>query len=74
MKIISYMNSHLSQNWEMSCTLFNNLKDLCENTEEGKALSMKVLKSLSKRWRSQAEAWDVVATLESVIKSVEHCR
>ena len=49
-------------------------KDLRENIEEGKALSMKELKSLSKtRWCSQAEACDaVVATLGSVIKTVEY--
>ena len=49
-------------------------KDLRENTEEGRTLSMKELKSLCKtRWCSQAEACDaVVATLGSVIKSVEH--
>ena len=49
-------------------------KELRENIEEGKALSMKELKSLSEtRWCSQAEGCDaVVATLGSVIKYVEH--
>ena len=48
-------------------------KELHENIEDGNALTMKELKSLSKtRWCSQAEACDAVATQGSVIKSVEH--
>ena len=48
-------------------------KDLRENIE-GKVLSMKELKSLSKmRWCSQTEACDAVAAiLGNVIKTVEH--
>ena len=42
-------------------------KDLRENTEEGRALSMKELKSLCKtRWCSQAEACDTVASLGEI--------
>ena len=49
-------------------------KDLRENLDEGKALHINELKSISKtRWCCQAEACDaVVTTLGSVIKSVEH--
>ena len=48
-------------------------KELRENIEDGNALSMKELKSLSKtRWCSPAEACDAVATQGSVIKPVEH--
>ena len=49
-------------------------QNLRENTGDGKALTLKELKSLSKtRWCCQAEACDaVVATLGSIIATVEH--